>query len=45
MLFNFINVFIIFQNYVNKTFKSYIDVFCVIYLNDVLIYLKLKKLH
>ena len=45
MFFNFINVSIIFQNYVNKAFKSYIDVFCVIHLNDMLIYSKSKKLH
>ena len=45
MPFNFANVSTIFQNYVNKTFKSYIDVFYVIYLNDILIYSKSKKLH
>ena len=38
MFFDFVNVFVIFQFYVNETFKSYIDVFCVMYLNDVLIY-------
>ena len=45
MLFNLINIFITFQNYVTKTFKLYINVFYVIYLNNVLIYLKSKKLH
>ena len=45
MLFNFINVFVIFQSYVNRAFKSYINVCCVIYLNDVLIYSKIKKQH
>ena len=45
MSFNLANVSIIFQNYVNKAFKSYIDVFYVIYLNDILIYSKSKKLH
>ena len=38
MFFDFVNVFVIFQFYVNKTFQLYIDVFCVMYLNDVLIY-------
>ena len=42
---DFANASIIFQNYVNKTFKPYIDVFCVIYLNDLLIYSKSKELH
>ena len=45
MFFNFANALATFQSYINKTFKSYIDVFCVIYLNDVLIYLKSKKLY
>ena len=45
MSFNFINVFVIFQSYVNRAFKSYINIYCVIYLNDVLIYLKIEKQH
>ena len=45
MSFNLINALVIFQNYVNKAFKSYIDVFYVIYLNDMLIYSKSKKLY
>ena len=43
MSFNFINVFVIFQSYVNRALKSYINVCYMIYLNDVLIYLKIKK--
>ena len=45
MSFNLANISTIFQNYVNKAFKPYINVFYVIYLNDVLIYSKSKKLH
>ena len=45
MSFDFINVFVIFQSYVNRAFKSYINICCVIYLNDVLIYSKIKKQH
>ena len=43
MFFNFINVFVIFQLYVNRAFKSYTNVYYVIYLNDVLIYSKIEK--
>ena len=45
MLFDFVNVFIIFQSYVNCALKLYINVYCVIYLNDILIYSKIKKQH
>ena len=45
MFFDFVNVFAIFQFYVNETLKSYIDVFCVMYLNDILIYFKNKQQH
>ena len=43
MFFDFVNVSAIFQSYVNRAFKSYINVCCVIYLNDVLIYSKIEK--
>ena len=45
MLFELANAFATFQFYVNEALKSYIDVFCVIYLNDVLIYSKSEKQH
>ena len=45
MFFDLTNAFVIFQLYVNKTFKSYIDVFCVIYFDDVLIYSINEKKH
>ena len=38
IFFELINVFIIFQIYINKTLKKLINMFCVIYLNDILIY-------
>ena len=45
MLFELTNAFATFQFYVNEALKSYIDIFCVIYLNDVLIYSKSEKQH
>ena len=45
MFFDLANAFVIFQSYVNKALKSYIDVFCVIYLDDVLIYSTNEKKH
>ena len=43
MLFDLVNAFIISQYYINRALKSYINVYCVIYLNDVLIYSKIKE--
>ena len=34
-----------FQGYVNKALKPYIDVFCVVYLDDVLVYSESEELH
>ena len=45
MPFNLVNVFVTFQSYVNRALKSYINVYYVIYLNDVLIYSKIEKQH
>ena len=45
MFFELTNASATFQFYVNEALKSYIDVFCVIYLNDVLIYSKSEKQH
>ena len=45
MFFDFVNAFVTFQSYVNETLKSYIDVFCVMYLNDVLIYFENEQQH
>ena len=45
ILFELANAFVIFQFYINYVLKSYIDVFCVIYLNDVLIYSENETQH
>ena len=36
--FELINAFVIFQIYINKILKNLINIFCVIYLNDIFIY-------
>jgi len=38
MFFELTNAFAIFQFYVNHAFKSFMNICCVIYLNDILIY-------
>ncbi len=45
MLFELINVSAIFQFYVNHTLKSFMNICCVIYLNDVLVYFETKEQH
>jgi len=45
MLFKLINVSIIFQVYINQTLTELVNVFCVIYLNDILIYFNFLKEH
>ncbi len=45
MLFELINAFAIFQFYVNHTLKSFINICCMIYLNDVLVYFEMKEQH
>ena len=39
MSFEFVNVSIIFQNYVNKILRFFLNRFVLIYLNDILIYI------
>ena len=43
MSFDFVNASVIFQTYINKTLIEVINIFCVIYLNDILIFSKNKK--
>ena len=43
MFFDFCNVFETFQSFINETFRDYLNVFCFVYLNDVLIYSNIKK--
>ncbi len=45
MLFELINVSAIFQFYVNHTLKSFMNICCVIYLNNVLVYSETKEQH
>ncbi len=45
MSFNLINMFIIFQTYINKILTELLNDFCVIYLNDILIFFIEKTDH
>ena len=45
MFFELTNVFAILQKVFNKTMYDYLDVFVIIYMNDVLIFSKIKKKH
>ncbi len=45
MLFELINAFAIFQFYVNHAFKLFMNICCVIYLKDILVYFKMKEQH
>ena len=45
MLFELFNVSVLFQNYINDILWDYLDVFCTIYINDILIYSDILKEH
>jgi len=45
MSFNLINVSVTFQTFVNNVLRRYLNQFIIIYLNDILVYLKTKKEH
>ena len=45
MLFKLINTSAIFQTYTNYVLKKHLNVFIVVYLNDMLIYSKNKQKH
>jgi len=45
MSFKLINTSAIFQIYINRTFMKFMNFICVIYLNDILIYLQSEKEH
>jgi hypothetical protein len=45
MFFDLTNASIMFQVYINKTFNELINDFCVMYLNDILIFFKNRKSH
>ena len=40
MLFSFSNALVIFQGYINKIFVEKLDIFIIIYLDNILIYTK-----
>jgi len=45
MLFELINASAIFQFYVNHALKLFMNICCIIYLNDVLVYFEMKEQH
>jgi hypothetical protein len=45
MLFGLINIPALYQNLINNIFRKYLDDFVIAYLNDILIYSKIKKKH
>ena len=45
MLFDLINALTIFQVYINQIMCNILDVYCIVYLNDILIYFKNEEKH
>ena len=45
MSFELINVSFIWQHFINDIFRNKLDVFCIVYLDDILIYNNIKKQH
>ena len=45
MLFELVNVFVMFQTLINKVLRKLINHICVIYLDDILIYFKTREKH
>ena len=45
MPFNLCNSSVLFQNYINDTLQKYLNVFCTVYLNDILIYSEIEAEH
>lgn len=45
ILFGSTNALVIFINLVNKMFKSYLDQFTVVFIDDVLIYSRIPQVH
>ncbi len=43
MLFNLINTLTFFQIYMNQTLFKFLDIICLIYLNDILIFSKIHN--
>jgi Reverse transcriptase (RNA-dependent DNA polymerase) len=45
MLFKLINAPVLYQSLINNILRKYLDDFVIAYLNDIFIYLKIKKEH
>ncbi len=45
MLFELINVLTTYQKIINNVLRQYLNQFVIIYLNDIIIYLKILKKH
>jgi hypothetical protein len=45
MPFNLINTSTTFQSYINEALRGYLDIFCIIYLNDIMVYSERVKEH
>ena len=45
MLFELFNASVLFQNYINNILQDYLDVFCTVYIDDILIYSDTLKKH
>jgi len=45
MSFNLINASIMFQTFINNVLRRYLNQFIIVYLNDILVYSKMKKEH
>ena len=45
MLFKLINTSAIFQTYINNVLKEHLNIFMIIYLDDILVYSKNEKNH
>ena len=43
MLFKLINAFVMFQTYINNVLRKHLNMFIIVYLNDILVYSKNKK--
>jgi len=43
IFFELYNVSITFQSFINKTLSSYLNDFCIVYINNILIYNNIKK--
>ena len=45
VLFDLINILIIFQVYINHVLHNLIDNFCIVYFDDILVFLKTEEEH